>query len=277
MSIVEHMPIDVYHAQPEISKSGLDDVNLSPQIYWARHRDPNRPEEKVKPGQLEGNLAHCAILEPDEFDKRFVVGPTVRRNTKVWEAFCDAHPDRIAIQQDQYEIAMHQAASVRSLPEVRRYLDRGQAEVSAFWVDPITGVGCRARPDFVHPVSKSSAVLLDVKTFSSAAPDDFKRQAARKRYHVQDTFYSEGYAQAAGVEVAKFVFVVVETEWPYAAASYTLGQASREEGYLEWRRLLDIYEECLRKNRWPGYAEKTTEIDLPPYAFTPQEVEISYV
>ena len=172
---------------------------------------------------------------------------------------------------------MRQADAIRSIPDVQQLLARGEAEVSAFWTDPITKVECRCRPDFVYPLSNSSVVLLDVKTFSNAAPDEFRRQCARKRYHVQDTFYSMGFSAAAGVSVERFVFIVVETEWPYAAAAYMLGNESREEGYLECHRLLDLYEECARTGKWPSYTEKTTQIDLPSYAFTSKEVEISYV
>lgn len=276
--IVEGLPIDEYHGLPSVSKSGLDLLNISPAHFYAFNLDPNRPPQKQRAGQLEGNLAHCAILEPDAFDDRYVVGPDVSRATKEWKEFAESVPKGVVvIKPDQYEAAMRQADAVRSLPEIQRYLSRGAAEQSAFWIDPITGVQCRCRPDFVHPIDEESAVILDVKTYASADADEFRKQAARKRYHVQDTFYSAGYSEAAGVEVVKFIFVVVETDWPYAAASYSLGTESREEGFMDWRRLLDVYEECLRLKRWPGYADKTTEIDLPPYAFTSQEVEISYV
>lgn len=290
------LTIEQYHALESISKTGLDDINVSPAHYFAWHRDPFRPARPVLAGQLEGHLAHCAVLEPEKFSERYATVPkdAPRRPTEAqWNAK-NPSPDSIAamdwwsefnasiagattVTNDQYETAMRQADSIRALPDVQQYLGRGKAEVSAFWTDPVTGVECRCRPDFVHPLSKSSVVLLDVKTYSSAAAEDFRRQVARKRYHVQDTFYSGGYSAAAGVEVVKFIFIVVETEWPFAAASYTLGNASREEGYLECRRLLDIYEECVRTGDWPGYARKTTEIDMPPYAFTSQEVEISYV
>lgn len=276
--IIPDLTIEQYHSLDDVSKSGLDDINMSPAHFYALHLDPQRPAPRERAGQLEGNVAHCAILEPDEFDKRYVVGPDWNRNTNAWKDYVATLPKGIVpIKSAQYETAMRQADSVRALPEIQEYLLKGQAELSAFWTDPITGVNCRCRPDFVHPLSKTSAVLLDVKTYASAAPDEFKKQAARKRYHVQDTFYSEGYGAAASVFVEKFIFIVVEPEWPFAAASYSLGLASREEGYLEWRRNLDTYEECRRTGRWPGYADKTVEIDLPPYAFTPQEVEISYV
>lgn len=290
------LSIEAYHAMEPVSKSQLDDLAASPWHFYKRHRDPLRPKRAEKAGQLEGNLAHCAVLEPEDFSNRYVMTPSdaPRRPTEAqwnakkpsaeslaamdwWSEFNAENAGKRVITTDQYEVAMRQADSIRALPEIQDFLVKGQAEVSAFWTDPITGVECRCRPDFVHWISKSSVVLLDVKTFSSAAPEEFRRQAARKRYHVQDTFYSAGFSLGANVNVEKFIFIPVETEWPYAAASYTLGTESREEGYSEFRNLLDVYEECVRTKRWPGYADRTTQIDLPPYAFTSQEVEISYV
>jgi hypothetical protein len=290
------LTIEQYHALEPVSKSQLDDLNTSPLHFYAWHRDPQRPPRGERAGQLEGNLAHCAVLEPEDFSNRYVVTPSeapryptaAQWNAKKpspdsvasmewWTEFNAENEGKRVITLDQYEVAMRQADSIRALPEIQQFLVSGKAEVSAFWTDPMTDVKCRCRPDFVHSLSASSVVLLDVKTFSSAAPEEFRRQCARKRYHVQDTFYSQGFSAAAGVNVEKFIFVVVETEWPYAAASYTLGNESREEGYLECHRLLDLYEECVRTKKWPGYADKTTQIDLPPYAFTSQEVEISYV
>lgn len=294
--LIYGLDIEAYHAMESVSKSQLDDLAQSPFHFYSRHLDPLRPARTEKAGQLEGNLAHCAVLEPESFSDRYVTIPTdaPRRPTEAqwkaknpsdssleamdwWSGFNAENADKRVITTDQYEVAMRQADSIRRLPEIQTYLARGKAEVSAFWTDPITGVKCRCRPDFVHQLSASSVVLLDVKTFSSAAADEFRRQCARKRYHVQDTFYSSGFSVAASVTVEKFIFVAVETDWPYAAASYVLGAESREEGYLECHRLLDLYEECQRTKRWDSYANKTTEIDLPPYAFTSQEVEISYV
>lgn len=270
--------IDDYHAdKTAISKSGLDLLNQSPFIYYSRSLDPLRWPEPKRAGQLEGNLAHCAVLEPNEFSKRYAVGPNVIRSTSAWKAFAEAHPEQVCIKPDEYEVAMRQADSIRKIPDIRKALERGQPEVSARWIDPETGVRCRCRPDWVSPVSSKAVKLLDIKTYSSASSDEFSRQIARKAYHIQDAFYSDGYAFASGKDVAEFVFVAVETEWPFAAASYRLNADSREEGFNEYRRLLDIYEQCLKSNKWPGYAEQTSEIELPAYAFATREVEISYV
>jgi len=265
------LSIEDYHASAGISKSSLDSLNLSPAIYYARHLDPNRPPRETKAGQLEGNLAHCAILEPAEFGKRYVVGEALNRNTNKWKEFVAANPDRVAIQPDQYDAAMRQADSVRSLPEVREALDVGIAEPSAFWIDPETGAECRCRPDWAHFCGDRSAVLFDVKTYSSASPAEFRRQIARKRYHVQDAFYTDGYAAAADVDVLGFVFVAVETEWPYAANAVMLSDDSKELGRHEYYRNLTTYMQCLKSGEWPGYSKGIDVVSLPAWAFNQAE------
>ncbi|WP_250533952.1 PD-(D/E)XK nuclease-like domain-containing protein [Caballeronia sp. AZ10_KS36] len=269
--IVHGLNIDEYHAMPAISKSGLDSIDLSPAIYYARHLDPNRPPSREKSGQLEGHLAHCAILEPEEFEKRYVIGPTLNRNTKEWKAFVAANPERIAIQHDQYEAAIRQAASVRALPEIGDVLASGQPEVSAFWVDEETGAECRCRPDFVHDATSDSVILLDVKTFSDPSPNEFARQCGRKAYAKQAALYTDGYEKASGKTVRGFIFLAVGNEWPYAAAAMMLDEDSLEAGRRHYKRNLRTYAECVKTNTWPGFSDGITLIRLPQWALTNEE------
>lgn len=263
--IYRDMANESYHASPGISNSGLGDLEKSPAHYYAWHLDPNRPPRPEKAGQLEGNLAHCAVLEPDEFDKRYIVGPDVNRNTKVWKEFVAEHSDKTAIKPAQYETAMRQRDSVWSLPDIRDALSKGMAEVSAFWDDPETGVLCRCRPDFVHEAG-SGVVLIDLKTYSSAAPSEFRLQAARKRYHRQDAYYTDGYGVASGQKVLAFIFVAVETEWPYAACASMLDDASRQAGRALYQTGLRLYADCMARNEWPSYSQAIELISLPAYA-----------
>jgi exodeoxyribonuclease VIII len=266
--VIADLPIDDYHAMTDcMSKSGLDTIDQAPFIYYARTLDPNRPPETQKAGQLEGQLAHCSILEPDEFEKRYVVGPTLNRNTNAWKKFVEDNDDRVAIQSDQYDAAMRQADSVRSLPEIREALSAGAPEQSAFWIDPDTGAQCRCRPDWTHECNESSVILLDVKTYSDASPGEFRRQIARKRYHVQDAFYSDGFAAASGLDVLAFVFVAVETAYPYAASAVMIDGASRDQGRAVYKRDLKTYMQCLESGEWPGYSKEISLVTLPNWAF----------
>lgn len=286
--ILHGVDIEAYHAMPGISKTGLDAIDRSPAHFFGQHIDPTRPPAKDRAGQLEGTLAHCAVLEPHEFGKRYVVVPSdaPRRPTEAqwnakkpsedsvasmawWREFNSRNANREIITAAHYDTAMRQADSIRRLPEIAEALERGQPEVTALWVDPATDEPCRCRPDWVSDYGPRRVILLDVKTYSHASADDFRRQVARKRYHVQDAFYSDGYAAAAGVDVMGFVFVAVETEWPFAANALMLDDRSREQGRTDYRRNLNTYAECRRNGMWPGYGDRVQLIDLPSWAFTP--------
>ncbi len=286
VGLVYDLDIDDYHQGVGLSKSGLDLIARSPARFYAMRLNPNRPPERDRAGQLEGSLAHCAILEPEHFSARYCVLPAdaPRRPTEVqwkaknpsddsraamdwWREFSDRIGARVVISADQYEVAMRQAESVRTLPDVAEALGTGRAEVSAFWNDTETGVLCKCRPDWVYPVADTGAILLDVKTYSDASPDEFRRQVARKAYHKQAAFYTDGYAQAARTDVLAFVFLAVETEYPYAASAVMLDEQSIDQGRYEYRTNVYTYARCIESGIWPGYSTGIETVSLPNWAF----------
>lgn len=260
--IIHGMSNDDYHASPGISKSGLDDLD-PPARYYALHLDPKRPARTQTAAQRVGTLAHCAILEPEEFAKRYAVGPDCSRATKAWKEWELAlAPGIEAIKPDEAATAWSQREAVLKLPGMKEILSAGVAEASAFWEDPYTGVLCRCRPDF----AADCGVLLDVKTVGNSSPSDFRLQAARMRYDVQDAFYTEGYGIASGSPVSQFLFLTVETSYPYFAAVHELRPESKAAGAEKARAALTIYAECLQANTWPDYGSEIHQIQLPAWA-----------
>lgn len=273
--IYRDLPIEQYHGDiSSISKTGLDAMARAPAIYHAQYLDPDRPPEPKRAGQLEGSLAHCALLEPDEFDKRYAVKNfDGRTSAGKAEAAQIAEAGMTPINIDQRAAALAQATSMRKIPAVRLALDGDfETEMSAYAADQKTGVMRRCRPDLVHR-AKSGAILFDVKTFSSANADDFARQVARKRYFVQHPFYCDVFEQAADVAVLAFVFIVVETEYPYLSAAMMLDDDSAEYGRRAARRDLDRYAECRASGVWPGYGADATVISLPRWLTQKDEDE----
>lgn len=268
-----------YHSQIGISKSGLDLIAKSPAHYYAKYLDPNRPPGKDQTAaQLDGELAHCAILEPDEFSKRFIVGPDVSRTTKAWKEFAEANAGKTTIKPDQYVTAWRQSDSVNGIPDLARALSRGMPEVSAFWIDAETGVLCKCRPDWVNDLGAAGDLLIDAKTCGDASLRDFCRMIAKHRYHVQDAWYRDGYALASGRPVNGFVFAAVEMDYPHAASAIMLDDDSVEQGRREYRRLLDIYAECKQSGKWPGHSTEVQLARLPGWAFDQEEeLEISFI
>lgn len=266
LGIIHGLGIEAYHSGPGISKSGLDDMD-PPARYYALHLDPKRPVRVQTAAQRVGQLAHCAILEPEEFGKRYAVGPDCSRANKAWKEWEASLPAGVeAIKPSEYDTAMWQRESVLKLPGMTDILSAGKAEVSAFWEDPYTGVLCRCRPDF----AADCGVLLDVKTVGNSSPSDFRLQAARMRYDVQDAFYTEGYSMASDSPVDRFLFLTVETDYPYLAAVHELAPESKSAGSEKARAALNVYAECLRNNEWPHYGSEIHQIQLPGWALTYQ-------
>lgn len=260
------LAIDDYHGDTTaISNTGLNHFAKAPEIYFGRHLDPRRPPAQEKPGQLHGQLAHCAILEPDHFGSRYVIGPAVNKNTNIWKDFVKLNEGKRAIDKEQYDTARYQAESVRKNPDIRKALEKGRPEVSAYWRDPDSDVLCRCRPDWETPIDDAGVVLLDVKTYSDAGRKEFLKQVERKFYYRQAALYTRGYGIAAKVEVYEFIFVAVETEWPYRANAFILGPRTLEKGNREIDELLPRYADCLATNTWPGDNQPIQEIDLSNY------------
>jgi len=253
-------------------------MDRSPAIFYAKNRDPNRPARpKPTAAMNTGNLAHCAILEPEHFDDRYVVGPDVDKRTKEWKDFAASTVKTIITPADKDQV-FAMAESVRKLRVLSDALALGEAEVSAYWTDPATDVQCRCRPDWVWADSPDSEVfLVDVKTCADASPEGFAKAVVNWSYAKQAAFYSDGYAAASGRSVVGFIFAAVEKTWPYAAAAYILSEEDMEWGRNQYRANLHAYAECMKTNVWPGYTNGLQTLILPAWATNNhEEIEIGY-
>jgi hypothetical protein len=65
------MTAEEYFAAPGLSNSGMTDLAVSPLRFWYRHIRPDREPEEPTTEMKIGSALHCAVLEPDEFDKRY--------------------------------------------------------------------------------------------------------------------------------------------------------------------------------------------------------------
>lgn len=261
------MAPEVYHSIAAMSAGGLKRMAQSPAHFFGLQLDPARPPSEPTPAMRNGTLVHTALFEPDQVVVRYVAKPEgMSFVTKEGKAWRDAHQGREIVDHAQMEAARAQAEAIRRLPDVAALLSDGRPETSAFWIDEKTGELCKCRPDFVSPAGDGGVVLVDGKTTTDASPDGFGRAIWSYCYHLQAAWYCEGYERATGLKVHGFVFAVVESAWPHAAAAYMLGDDVLDLARRENRRLLDLYAECRRTNTWPGYPNGVNLINLPAWA-----------
>lgn len=154
--------------------------------------------------------------------------------------------------------------SVMAHPAARKLLQRqGKAEQSIYWNDPVTGVSCRCRPDYLT----DDDFAIDLKTTEDASQEGFSKSIANYRYHVQDPFYSDGILHATGRRVRGFFFIAVEKSAPYAVQVFQVDEESRELGRMEYMRDLESYAECEETGVWPAYSDRIEPIAVPAYYY----------
>jgi exodeoxyribonuclease VIII len=145
----------------------------------------------------------------------------------------------------------------------------GKAEQSVYWVDEVTGVLCRCRPD----KWLDTGYIADLKTTEDASPEAFGKSIATYAYDVQDAFYTDGCA-AAGRPIRGFLFVAVEKTAcvvdgvAMGVAVYRLDDVSRDIGRAKYRADLATYAECKRTGVWPCYGTKIQEISVPAWSLS---------
>lgn len=263
--ITSRMPAPEYHALPEVSISRLKEIKRSPQHYqWALEHPKESPPLTL------GAAAHCAVLEPERFNRDHAVwarrtdtGRLAPRNGKWWEAFQAENAGRTIITADEYETVHAIQSAVRSDPVAAPYLEAGEPEVVLQW--GLAGRACRGRVDWLT-TRDGERVLVGLKTARDCRPFQFGSAAARLSYHLQWAFYADGYQAITGKQ-PKMVEIVVESEAPHAVVVYVVPDDILVQGRTEYEELIKILDECERRNDWPGPARCEEILTLPTWVY----------
>lgn len=279
-----------YFALPYASNSRLTLLKRSPAHMKADMEQPRQETEAL----FLGTAIHSAVLQPDEFARRYIVsGPCEAllksgdrkgepcgnnggsRHAGAW--FCGKHapdtaPDAaIALSPKQWDTCIGVRSSMYAHAKLRRMLlARGRAELTVIWDDRETGVRCKARVDRL--VEDFDGVVLDLKSTTDARPEEFERTIFTRGYYRQLGLYQDGLA-AHGIAMKHLVIAACEKEAPFAVAGFRLSDGAADAGRDELRRLLRLYAECQQTGTWPAYAANIHELSLPAWAWTKLEAE----
>ena len=248
-----------YHADPAVNASKLKLINShGPHAYWNCFLNPERPEKKPTPAMLLGTLTHSCILEPDSFAEQFAVVSN-RKTKKGKEEEAEAKEKGMtAVTQSDMDLALNMRAAVFDDQEAKKLLQKGVAEKSWWQDDEKTGLTMKARTDWF-----TGDTIVDLKTSrSGASPKEFAKAVANFGYHIQAAHYLEV------TRAKRFIFLVVQSEWPFDVGLYELDEQRIDLGYRQRRQALDQISECQISDHWPSHSESGVQsLTLPRWAF----------
>lgn len=263
-----------YHADPSpipsLSASIAELlVNRSPLHAWERHPrlNPNYVEEIS--GRFDiGTVAHALLLEGID---RMEICSFDDWRTKAAKEQRDAVRSSgkipILVAQADRIICMVEAAkgAFAACPDLAGYrLDSGMAEQTLRWTEGETRLRCR--PDWM-PADRR--VIVDAKfTATSANPEAFARQIIGMSYDMRASFYLRGNRATGGPEDGKYLFLVQETEPPYATSIIGMPPAFIAMGDEKVEAAIALWRQCMSTNEWPGYPSRICYVEPPAWAMS---------
>ena len=269
--IVRDLPEHIYHSQPALSSTEARILLDSPAKYrWKKDHPPLvAASKKFDVGSSVHSKAlgtgyHAVVIPADLLATN---GAVSTKAAKEWVEAARAE-GKIPLKAEEFDPINQQAEAVLAHLGARQlFAQPGEAEVSVFATDPVTGVAVRARFDFL-PVeardAQPSRVAVDLKTARDASPGGFTRSIADYGYDVQRSWYLDALRFETG-EVAEMVFVAVEKEPPYLVGVYQLPTVWAEMGATKARKARELYAECTEANHWPGYGNDVQLLSPPTW------------
>lgn len=145
----------------------------------------------------------------------------------------------------------------------------GKPEQTLVW--QMGDVWCRSRLDWV-PRNGAAQRWYDYKTTgASANPLEWWRTMYNTGGDVQEAFYRAGIKAVFGTAFVDFLFVVQETEPPYALSVCALSGEAQALADDKVARAVGIWGWCLKNDRWPGYSRETAYLFPPKWEQTREE------
>lgn len=258
---------DEYFALPAVNWSSLKALSVSPLHY---HYGLTHPRAD-SPAMSKGRAVHTAVLEPLELPLRYVTFDGTRRG-KVWDEFKAVNEDKEILTVSEWEDVVAIQKAVMAHPVAGELLTGGEAEVTIQWRDAATGIGCKARCDYIITGTAPWPILVDLKTARSIDERQFQRAYHDFKYHCQLAMYSDAVAAKYGKQPTAYI-VAVESEAPHDVAVFLPTEDSLYAGHEEVDELLDLLKSCTASGNWPGRYPDVTDLDLPPWAY-PSQAEV---
>ena len=299
------MSNEAYHADTtRVSKSGLDLIDQSPAHYWHRYLNPEREPEEDKDHFRQGSAAHCAVFEPNEFDKRYEFCKTPEaanapkyskddllrlaeeKEVKVAKA---APKDVIisAIRKAGHEVITYEDYLATLGKDGKIILQVSEYDLVCRWRDAVhkhpaarmlLSKGIAEKTFFFNDPTtgapckvrtdwfEENGFIIDLKTTVSAHPNEFGKSVVNYRYDVAGAFYQDGFQAATGIKPEGFIVIAVEKTAPYNVGVYIMPENVVDRGRRLYSANLQTYMECKERGRWPGYSDFVEPITLPAWA-----------
>lgn len=169
----------------------------------------------------------------------------------------------------ELEVEIAKRLQERLAIEFNTVLD-GESELSVFWQETATdgtAIPCRGMLDHWK---RDAATIFDLKMCRSAHPRACQSHMIGYGHDIQCTAYTRALGRVFPELLGRVDFVTLfcEMEEPYLITPARRAGSMMELGEARWLRAVNLWSECLRSGKFPGYTQEIIAIEAPNWALS---------
>lgn len=262
MPVIKDLSMSAYNEIVAVRSSDLKPFALSP----AHYKYYKQAEREEGPALAIGSAAHTLILEPDKFDKEFIIYKAHKTRCQAFYVAAASNPGKILLLESEANFVKKLAESVRNKSHVMDLVNSSSVELSV--TGKLQGVFCKCRCDGYN---FETGRIIDIKTTGKLAKD-FRRTIWDFGYHYSNAFYKM-VMEANNLIVNDFVFIVIEKDPPFEVRLCKIDKEWVDDATTKIKEMLDLFSKCLTTDTWPGYSTEIEELKLNPDKQEPTIIE----
>lgn len=214
-----------------------------------------------------GTAVHALLLEPKEYDKRYVLEEDFgdkrkAENKKRAAEWASLHEGKIVLGRKEADYIAK--LKTRKNTALRLLVASGASEVTGILEPQYDG----AFPRKVRADLLVKNTIWDVKT-TAHGMDDLSIYKTIKRYHYdfKAAHYMEVLNSLMDNCFDQYGWIFVDTKSPAQHVRMVMcPKAMMDKALNDYNRVISILEDCMQKNVWNGYPNFPTELELPRWA-----------
>lgn len=243
---------DEYRNNPAVSNSSLNTFIWNEYEYQQQFVLRNVQRED-SPAFAFGRAFHCAILEPGEFESRFVMFDGDRRSKSYKDMV--ANEKRTILTRDEYDLIDQISDAVDFNTTACGLIDACETEV-VFRHMCNGNLARQCRVDGITPFGD----IIDLKSCQSI--EEFRANFKRYGYHRQARWYERLVGAVTGDCNGEFTFIAVEKKRPFRCELFRLDPESARYADMEIDEAMVRLERCLETNTWRRNADEVQYIRI---------------
>ncbi|OHD19678.1 MAG: hypothetical protein A2086_01720 [Spirochaetes bacterium GWD1_27_9] len=248
MNTIIKLTDEKYHSSEGLSNSFLIRFDQSPAHSFTKFTETE--------GMKTGTLFHKFILEPQVFEKDYVIAPdTVSKDkrTASYKEYAKTQDKEILFQDDIANLKKVKKNIYDYLFEgikLENYINESHKELSLFWILFIKKqeVQCKAKLDLIY-IKNDMAIIFDLKKVQNCL--EFSKSVINYKYYRQAAFYKTALEILhPELKSVRFIFITVEEQTPFGVLTYELDDEFLFTGEKE------SYQSIVNYLSWDGNKEK---------------------